>query len=298
MADRLLRLLMLIFSLAVLQPSCGWADARAVVERTGDAVVSVISDHSGGSGFIVDPNGCILTNAHVIDGARRVRVKLVNGKTLQGEVVSQDSRNDLAIIRLRIRNLPVIVIGNAKAIRAGDSVVAIGSPRGLDHTVTSGIVSNRDREINGRHYIQTDAALNEGNSGGPLLNGKGEVIGINTMIEKDASRLGFAVPINAAYGLLKAPGMAVVTTLSNRGLAATESDARAGHRPTARPAGVLSLPMFIGTLVFVAGACVIIILLLVRKRRLRRRSGQEPPLSITLRSAQSDEADDLDIELK
>lgn len=291
----------LVSAITLCTLSYGWADARTVVDRAGDAVVSVTCGRAGGqslgSGFVVDPRGYVLSNAHVVDKATWIRVKLANGREVPGHVCLQDSDSDLAVIRVQVRNLPVVVVGNAKSARSGDGVVAIGCPHGLEHTVTSGIVSSSDREIGGRHYIQTDAALNEGNSGGPLLNEKCEVIGINTMIEKDASRLGFAVPINAAYGLLKSADVAVVTTLDNKELAASRRDDR-GRETSANATHAPAWTLLLAACAMIAGVCVVVALVLMRRRRARRRPQHESPLAISLRSAPAEEADDLDIELR
>lgn len=291
-----------VLGVVVLSSGAVWPDARSVVDRAGDAVVSITCSRPGGqslgSGFVVDPRGYILTNAHVVDGARSIRVTLADDTRVEGDVRSQDKRNDLAIVQVQVRNLPVAIIGNAKNVKSGDSVVAIGSPHGLDHTVTSGIVSSNDRNINGRHYIQTDAALNEGNSGGPLLNDRGEVIGVNTMIDKDASRLGFAVPINAAFGLLKSSGVAVVTRLNNREIAAFRGPAEAGSESAGRSTGT-SLRRLLPLIVALpAVAAVISVIVLLRRRRSRRRNQHEEPLAISLGPARTQDADDLDIELR
>lgn len=278
------------------------SDARSVVNRAGDAVVSLTCSTPGGqtvgSGFIVDPRGYILTNAHVVSKAARITVKLANGTSVPARLYSQDVREDLAVIRIRLRNLPVVVIGNAKRISSGDSVVAIGCPHGLDRTVTSGIVSNNDREIDGRHYIQTDAALNEGNSGGPLLNVKGEVIGINTMVERDASRLGFAVPINSAYKLLKSGDIAAVTPLDNKEFAAASLYEGRGEEST-RSAGGVPMWVVVALPILIVAVFAVLAVAQWRRRRARRnRQQQEPPLAISLGPARSQDTDDLDIELR
>lgn len=160
-----------------------------------------------GSGFIVDGDGIILTNAHVVDRADRVTVSLKDGRTFAANVLGSDELTDLAVVQIEGQdgNLPVAPLGDSDAMNVGDWAIAVGNPLGLDNTVTLGIVStlNRssanagipDRRID---FIQTDAAINPGNSGGPLLNDQGEVIGINTAIRANASGIGFAIPINQA----------------------------------------------------------------------------------------------------
>jgi serine protease Do len=191
------------------------------VERTGTAVVRIDAtstlSNSGsrngsgvargtGSGFIIRSDGLILTNAHVVDGADRVTVTLKDGLRLRGRVIGEDRRMDVAVIKIREQNLPVVSMGNSDRLKPGEWAIAIGNPLGLDNTVTVGIISNTGRSSSdiigargrGKSFIQTDAAINPGNSGGPLLNQRGEVIGMNTAIIQGAQGLGFAIPINQA----------------------------------------------------------------------------------------------------
>lgn len=160
-----------------------------------------------GSGFIVDAEGDILTNAHVVNNADKVTVTLKDGRTFEGTVEGVDQVTDLAVIRIQADDpdLPIAPMGDSDTIEVGDWAIAVGNPLGLDNTVTLGIISTLKRSSatvgipNKRlEFIQTDAAINPGNSGGPLLNDRGEVIGINTAIRADAMGIGFAIPINKA----------------------------------------------------------------------------------------------------
>ncbi|AFY94796.1 HhoA/HhoB/HtrA family serine endopeptidase [Chamaesiphon minutus] len=159
-----------------------------------------------GSGFIIDRDGVILTNAHVVDRADKVTVILKDGRSFKGKVRGVDAVTDLAVIQVSgAKNLPVAELGDSDIVKVGDWAIAVGNPFGLDNTVTLGIVSTLKRASSTvgmtdkrLDFIQTDAAINPGNSGGPLLNGKGEVIGINTAIRADAIGIGFAIPINKA----------------------------------------------------------------------------------------------------
>src|SRR4051812_18445377 len=138
-----------------------------------------------GSGFIVDASGVILTNAHVVEGADEVRVKLADRREFKGKIAGVDHTTDIAVVRIEAKDLPTVKLGDASRIRVGEWVVAIGSPFGFENTVTSGIVSGTSRSLPEGSYvpfIQTDAAVNPGNSGGPLFNMRGEVIGINSAI--------------------------------------------------------------------------------------------------------------------
>lgn len=161
-----------------------------------------------GSGFIIDPNGIILTNAHVVDKADRVTVILKDGRTFEGKVQGADEVTDLAVVKIDGTNLPVAPLGDSDQVRVGDWAIAVGNPLGLDNTVTLGIVSTLQRSSaqvgipdKRLDFIQTDAAINPGNSGGPLLNDSGEVIGINTAIRPDAMGIGFAIPVNTAKAI-------------------------------------------------------------------------------------------------
>jgi S1-C subfamily serine protease len=199
--------------------------APGVVQVTSTTIVNVPADpffgnpffpqqqrqQSLGSGFVVDKAGHIVTNYHVIEGARQVRVSFSNGSSMKATVVGSDPSSDLAVLKIDAssRALTPLALGNSDSVRVGDPVVAIGNPFGLDRTVTAGIVSAIQRAIAAPygytidHVIQTDAAINHGNSGGPLLDGRGEVIGVNSQIETGDNSstsgnvgVGFAVPSN------------------------------------------------------------------------------------------------------
>jgi serine protease Do len=159
-----------------------------------------------GTGFIIDRDGYILTNHHVIEGADRVTVRLADGRSLRAERIGSDPDTDIALIKVDSpRPLPHAVLGDSDTLRVGEWVLAIGNPLAYEHTVTVGVVSFIGRKLFDSsldRYIQTDAAINFGNSGGPLINSKGEVIGINAAISSRASNIGFAVPINQASHIL------------------------------------------------------------------------------------------------
>ena len=159
-----------------------------------------------GSGFIVDPKGYILTNQHVVEGATRITVRLQSGELMRGRVVGEDDETDLAVVKVEpLRDLPTVKLGNSDEAQVGDWVLAVGSPFGLDQTVTAGIISTRERTTpvssSFQRFLQTDAAINRGKSGGPLVNMRGEVIGINSQIATstgDYNGIGFALPSNEA----------------------------------------------------------------------------------------------------
>jgi len=160
-----------------------------------------------GTGFLIDPDGSILTNHHVIEGAERLSVKLADGRTLRAEVVGSDPDTDIALIKVAGSGpFPFAMLGDSSKLRVGEWVCAIGNPLAYEHTVTVGVVSFIGRKLfdpSLDNYIQTDAAISFGNSGGPLINSRGQVIGINSAISRQVSNIGFAVPINQARSVLK-----------------------------------------------------------------------------------------------
>jgi S1-C subfamily serine protease len=161
-----------------------------------------------GSGLIINPDGYIVTNQHVIERAAELRVKLADGRELIATVVGQDHTMDLALLKIEARDLPVIPLGDSSALQVGEPVMAIGSPFGFDQTATVGIVSALDREVELKpndRFIQTDANINPGNSGGPLINRRGQAIGINTVVfTKGGGNTGisFAIPTRFAEPIL------------------------------------------------------------------------------------------------
>jgi serine protease Do len=159
--------------------------------------------YGAGSGFIVSPDGVILTNAHVVRDADEVTVKLQDRREYRAKVLGSDTKTDVAVLKIDAKNLPVVPLGNTRNLQVGEWVLAIGSPFGLESTVTAGVVSAKGRSLPGDSvpFIQTDVAVNPGNSGGPLFNTRGEVVGINSQIYSQTGGyqgLSFAIPIDAA----------------------------------------------------------------------------------------------------
>ena len=161
-----------------------------------------------GSGFVINKNGKVLTNAHVVDSADTVTVTFQDGRVLEGKVLGKDPVTDVAVIQVEADDLPTVTLGNSDQVRQGQWAIAIGNPLGLQETVTVGVISGTERSsvdigVPDKRvgFIQTDAAINPGNSGGPLLNANGDVIGINTAIIQGTQGLGFAIPINTAQNV-------------------------------------------------------------------------------------------------
>jgi S1-C subfamily serine protease len=180
-----------------------------LIERIGPSVVRVETKAAGrggiGSGVVITPDGLILTNSHVVEGARRVGVATPDGRSVQAEILGADPDSDVAVLRADSRAaLPAAPLGNSRRLRRGQIVVAIGNPLGFESTATAGIISALGRTLRARtgrlieDIIQTDAALNPGNSGGPLVASSGEVVGINTAVIQGAQGLCFAVASNTA----------------------------------------------------------------------------------------------------
>jgi serine protease Do len=164
-----------------------------------------------GTAFVYDPDGFLLTNNHVVDGAADISVIFDDGRELKATAVGRDKHTDVAVLKVDEKGLPAIPLGDSDVLEVGDWVVAIGNPFGLSHTVSAGILSAKGRtrdDVKGLdpsgyfNFLQTDASINPGNSGGPLLNLKGEVVGINAAVRANANGIGFAIPINMVKQLL------------------------------------------------------------------------------------------------
>ena len=221
-------LILSLTNLAVAQtpPSARRTPLVAVVEKVAPAVVNISAEstvreadpffgvfgygterqaQSLGSGFIVDRNGIVVTNAHVVEGASRITVTLLDGRELQADLLGADRDADLAVLKVKASNLPAIPLGKSSDLMIGESVIAIGNPFGLSNTVTTGLLSAQGRTVPSERgerlftdFLQTDASINPGNSGGPLVNVGGDVIGINSAIISGATGIGFAIPADRA----------------------------------------------------------------------------------------------------
>ena len=192
--------------------SDGTLSVQSIYRLANKGVVEITAGQGQGSGFVYDSDGHIITNDHVVDGTSSVSVRFWNGKTFTAPVVGTDASTDLAVLKVDapVSQLFPLTLGDSSNLVVGDQVVAIGSPFGLEGTVTSGIVSALHREMTSPNHfaidnsIQTDAAINHGNSGGPLLNAQGKVVGVNAQIESNSGGnegVGFAIPSNTVRSI-------------------------------------------------------------------------------------------------
>ncbi len=175
-----------------------------VIENFKDVIVVVKTDKSIGTGFIFDQSGIVITNAHVIEDTSECEIQMFDKKSYKGKIIESNFDLDIAFIKIETNEkFHKAKVATKKDYKVGDEVFAYGNPFGFEDTVTKGIISALDREINGFNYIQTDVSVNPGNSGGPLIDTKGRIIGINTLKIADASGIGFAIPIVDILGYLK-----------------------------------------------------------------------------------------------
>jgi len=265
-----------------------------LVKRTVSAVVTIKTlkktANSVGSGFVINPQGFIITNDHVVDKEDKVQVlfvkvvkgKHVQGKELLGRVILHEPKLDIAVIQVPAQNMPVLTIGNSEDVQQGDTVIAIGSPLGISNTVTKGIISNNDLEINGDSYIQSDVMLDSGNSGGPLIDQEGYVIGVNTLVLKDpqkknSQKISCSIPINRVANLLAKKGIPFAVNSTNHKDAFTKSTAIANVTKE-EPSNKFSIPLKVIACLFILFISSAIFILIRR----RRRAFKEPEVKINL----------------
>lgn len=224
-----------------------------VAERLSPCVVHIGLGDKGdargaGSGFLITPDGYVLTNRHVVHNQRSIRVFLTDGRTCVAQRVGEDSATDIAVLRISASDLPIVQLGDSESLRVGQLVVAIGNPFGFQCTVTAGVISALGRSLRtetGRlidNIIQTDAALNPGNSGGPLVDSRGRVIGVNTAIIYPAQGLCFAIPVNAVR---RVAGMLIASGKVTRGYLSISAQPVRVYRSLARQLR-LSVPSGVG----------------------------------------------------
>ncbi len=223
---------------------CG-ADFSQAVKQIDPAVVTITAGDKSGAGFIVSPDGSILTNNHVIEDTdeTKLQVKLQNDEELSATIAHTSIERDLCVLRIERTNLPVVQFASSEKLTSGQDVAAIGAPLGLEHSVTRGVISALAREIDGQKYIQIDAALNEGNSGGPVINEQGQVIGVAVMIATEAQNVGFAIPSTAVMQFMQANGLSFNVALGDAPAAeAATEGATEAEPPAEAEAGDLGPP--------------------------------------------------------
>ena len=186
-------------------------DISAAVAQVGPAVVTLRAERQEGAGFVFNDKGNVLTNAHVVGAAKTVAAKFGYGSLQDAQVIAVDQGRDLAILQLPTPPKQWAQFGSAARVKPGEDVAALGAPLGLENSVTKGIISSRDRRIGNRHFLQIDAALNPGNSGGPVVDARGAVIGVSTVVAERAQNIGFAVPSETIVAFLNDHQIAFAT---------------------------------------------------------------------------------------
>ena len=197
----------LIIMVAVLSASILSASAIGFeAEVAYESVFVIYSGNALGSGFAVGEN-CIVTNAHVIENKRNITVETYGGESYKATLLGMDEELDIAVLAVAQVTFPYLAIGDMSQMKIGDDIYAIGAPRGMTYTLTKGGISAKEREVSGQTYIQIDAAINQGNSGGPLLNDAGEVLGMNTLKMSNSEGIGLAIPISRICQYLSSLGI-------------------------------------------------------------------------------------------
>ncbi len=283
-------------------PVCPAEDMTDAIERVGDSLFKVTAGERVGAGFIVSTDGHGLTSAHVVGEVTEITVTLANGEERSVTVVSSDEVRDLALLDLGVQNLPVVQFASAAGLKQGMKVAALGAPLGLEGSVTEGIVSAVGRQINEKEYLQIDAALNEGNSGGPVIDEKGRVVGVATAMVKEAENVGFAISSDEAIEFLQSAGIAVNLPLGEGGGAVSVTPGPGPTQPTVPifppPTGpkpprlllLIGIPLAVSLVVSLVVALLVI--------RAVRRGPSAPEVSLAPPSPAGGEEDDLsDIEI-
>ncbi|MFP3905030.1 MAG: S1C family serine protease [Armatimonadota bacterium] len=206
-----------LLAVSMLFAASAVVDFGDAVARVDPAVVMISVDNQSGSGFLVSSDGHIVTNGHVVEGALggEIVVKLQNEETLTAQLRHQSEALDLAVVKIERSNLPVVQFASSEKLSHGQDVAVVGGPLGLEHSVTRGVISALSREIEGKTYLQIDAALNEGNSGGPVINASGEVVGVASSVVADAQNVGFAIPSVEVMKFLQANAVPFTAVLGD-----------------------------------------------------------------------------------
>lgn len=245
-------------------------------EEKYNSVFVVTSGNSLGSGFAVGEN-CIITNAHVLDNPNNIALTTYAGETHTAYLVGYDQDKDIAVLGVKDAKFTPLTIADYKSLNTGDDVYAIGAPKSMAYTLTKGVISAKEREIGKYKYIQTDAAINEGNSGGPLLNDEGNVIGVNTLKMLDSEGIGLAIPMTAVSDFLKSLNIELdengnVSETIIQETKEDEKDKPSEKNDDKEQEKSLKTPLVVTILIIalccsVAGNIVLVILLVFQKRK-------------------------------
>lgn len=294
---RLLAVLSILPAALTFAPAA--ADISDAIERLEPAVVTVLVGVQGGAGFVVNGDGKIVTNAHVLGRADEGVVKFADGSGADAKVAARDDARDLAILRVEGPLEAWVKLGPAADVRPGTDVAALGSPLGLEGSVTKGVVSARPRDIGGHRYLQIDAALNPGNSGGPVIIESGAVIGVSTITARHAENVGFAIPSETLVAFLDEHGVEYDVIAGGVIEPAPVREAPVpGPAPFGQPAPI-SIPLVIGVAAVVSVLCSALTSLLILRvtlhRATQRLAARDAPAAVPQRQ---EDLSDIDIRLE
>ena len=277
------------------------------VEKVENAVVTLQAGNAEGAGFVINIDGNIVTNAHVVGKLKAVKVRFANGESAQATVIAANTEKDLAVLKTDAMITTSVQLGSAAALKMGQDVAALGSPMGLKNSVSKGVVSSRLRQMGTQKYLQIDAALNPGNSGGPVIDTRGAVVGVSTFMGKDAENLGFAVPSETLgeflddnqiqYTVIKGDKLAPIAETTSQG-------SNSGPGPFQKPGLPLAWQIIITVVVAILSA-VLTSILMVRTMLLRLArqvpSTMNTPVDITMPQRRTpppqEDVSDIDITL-
>ena len=248
----------------------------AAIERVDGAVVTLRAGHAEGAGFLVNTAGNIVTNAHVVGKLKEVEVRLPNDKVARAAVVATDARRDLAILKTGAPVNTSVQLGSAANLKPGAEVAALGAPLGLEHSVTKGIVSSRLRKMGGQEYLQIDAALNPGNSGGPVIDSRGCVVGVSTFMGKNAENVGFAIPSETLARFLDENNVSYKVVPGDDLASAPQAAGADEERGPSAPSG-LPLAWLIAIAAAVSIICSVVTSMLVVRASMQRLARRMPP---------------------
>jgi hypothetical protein len=242
-----------------------------------------------GAGFIVSPDGYVITNAHVVSNSNNLSAKLYNGNLYPAEVIHIDNHLDLALLKIPVINLPTLRFSDTESLKAGEAVIAIGAPLGLEYSISYGIVSSVSRMLDGINYIQTDMSINPGNSGGPLINSNGEVVGLNTSFLESAQGIGFAIPSATVIVYINEQGVPVEISINSNLVALDHVES--SEEVLQDSINGSSLLKFWYLWLPILVLLVLLLLFILRNRIKKRRK-------LNMSTALNDSLEDLDIQLK